>query len=148
MMVEVLVAISIITVAILSAMAVSEKAVQVSRQAFHSEQAAFLLEEGAEIVRILRDNDWANISSLTPGSDYFTVFAGGTWTLSSTPNTVGIFTRKVSIQEVERDAGTGDITVSGTADEGTKLVTVSISWQEGGTLVTKSLQFYIFDIFS
>ena len=86
-MVEVLVAISIITVAILSAMAVSEKAVQVSRQAFHSEQAAFLLEEGAEIVRILRDNDWANISSLTPGSDYFTVFAGGTWTLSSTPNT-------------------------------------------------------------
>ena len=147
-MVEVLVAISIITVAILSAMAVSEKAVQVSRQAFHSEQAAFLLEEGAEIVRILRDNDWANISSLTPGSDYSTVFAGGTWTLSSTPNTVGIFTRKVSIQEVERDVGTGDITVSGTADEGTKLVTVSISWQEGGTLVTKSLRFYIFDIFS
>ncbi|MDP9249511.1 MAG: hypothetical protein M3M85_03335 [bacterium] len=148
MMVEVLVAVSIITAAILSGMAVSEKAVQISRQAFHAEQAAFLAEEAAEAVRILRDNDWENISLLETDTDYFPVFSGGTWTLSETPDSVGIFTRKVSVEDVMRDAVTGDIDSSGAADEGGKLVTVSVSWQEGGTLVTKNLQFYIFDIFS
>ena len=148
MMVEVLVAISIITVAILAATTLSQKAVQVARQALHSEQAALLLEEGAEAVRIARDNAWTNISSLTPGSNYFPVFSGGTWTLSGTANTVGIFTRTVSIEAAERDAVTGNITASGAADAGTKLVTVVVSWQEGGTLVSRRLQFYIFNIFS
>lgn len=147
-MVEVMVAISIITVAVLSATAVSQKAVQISRQTFHDEQAAFLMEEAAEATRIIRDNAWGNISALVPGTDYYPVFSGGAWTLSATPTMVGIFTRKVSISDVERDAGTGDIAASGTADDGTKLVTVSVSWQEGGTLVTKSIQFYILDIFS
>ena len=147
-MVEVMVAVSIITVAILSAMAVSEKAVQISRQAFHAEQAAFLLEEGAEAVRILRDNDWINISALAAGGDYFPVFSGGTWTLSGTPATVGIFTRTVSVEDVKRDAATGDIDNVGDNDPGSQLVTVSVSWQEGGTMITKILQFYIFDIFS
>ena len=148
MMVEVLVAISIITVAILSGMAVSQKVVQISRQGFHTEQAAFLLEEGAEAVRILRDNDWDNISSLEIGTDYFPVFSGGTWMLPTTPGTLGIFTRLVSVEDVLRDVVTGDIDGSGSDDPGGKLVTVSVSWQEGGILVTKSLQFYIFDIFS
>jgi Tfp pilus assembly protein PilV len=148
MMVEVMVAVSIITVAILSAMAVSEKAVQISRQAFQSEQAAFLLEEGAEAVRILRDTDWDNISSLTAGTDYFPVFSGGTWTLSATPNTTGIFTRTVSVEAVKRDSVTGDIDSLGDTDPGSKLVTVSVSWQSGGSTAIRNLQFYIFDIFS
>ena len=147
-MVEVMVAVSIITVSILSAMAVSEKAVQISRQAFHAEQAAFLLEEGAEAVRILRDNNWSNISALAAGTDYFPVFSGGTWTLSAAPDTVGIFTRKVSVEDVKRDAATGNIESVGDNDPGSRLVTASVSWQDGGTIVTRTLQFYIFDIFS
>ncbi len=148
MMVEILVAVSIITISILTAMAVSQKTVQVARQAFHTAQAAFLLEEGAEAVRILRDDDWANISALTNGTEYYPVFSGGTWTLSETPGTAGIFTRMVSIASVERDNTTKDIAVSGTDDPGTKLITVSVSWQEGGVIRTKSLQFYIMNVFS
>src|SRR3989344_1744694 len=74
MMVEVLIVSSIITVSILAAMAVSQKSIFVSRQAFHASQAAFLLEEGAEAVRILRDNAWTNISSLTAGTTYYPTF--------------------------------------------------------------------------
>lgn len=147
-MVEVLVAISIIAVAVLSAMAVAQKAVHVSRQTFHAEQAAFLAEEGAEAVRVARDNDWANLSALSTGTDYYPVFSGGTWTLSATPATVGIFTRTVSVEEVYRNGTTGDISASGSEDEGARLVTVTVSWQEGGNLMTKMLRFYIFDIFS
>lgn len=149
MMVEVLVAASIITVAILAAMGVAQKSVYVARQAFHLSQAAFLLEEGAEAVRIVRDNAWSNISGLTVGANYYPTFVGGTWTLSASTNTVGIFTRRVTFANVNRDNTTKDIVTSGgTLDTGTKLVTVTVSWGEGGTTVTKTLQFYIMDIFS
>ncbi len=148
MVVETLIAVSIITASILAASAVTQKSVRVSRQAFHSTQAAFLLEEGAEAVRILRDNNWSNISGLSLATNYYPTFSGGTWTLSSTAGTVGIFTRTVTIANVNRDNITDDISASGTEDTGTKLVTVTVSWLEGGTTATKTLQFYIMDIFS
>ena len=149
LIVEMLVAISIITVSILAAMAVSQKSIHVSRQAFHAAQAAFLLEEGAEAVRILRDNAWSNISDLSIATNYYPVFSGGTWTLSSTPNTVGIFTRIVTKANVNRDNTTKDIIGTGGLDDpGTKLITVTVSWPEGGAVVTKTLPFYIMDIFS
>ena len=149
MVVEVLVAAAIITASILAAMAVTQKSVYVSRQSFRATQASFLLEEGAEAVRILRDNAWSNISSLTSGTNYYTVFTGGTWTLSTTPNTVGIFTRTITVANVNRDDVTKDIvSIGGTQDSNTELVTVSVSWVDGGNTITKTLQFYIINLFS
>lgn len=156
MVVEIIVAISIITVSILAAMTVAQKSIYVSRQSFHTTQVAFLLEEGAEVVRILRDNAWTNISSLTVGTTYYPKFSGDTWTLTtiSSDGTVGIFTRTVSVANVNRDNTVGtstskDIVSSGgTFDSGTKLITVTVSWLEGGQTITKTLQFYITDIFS
>ncbi len=145
--IEVLIAISIMTISILASMAVSQKAVYVSRQSLHTSQANFLLEEGGEIVRILRDNNWTNISSLTAGTQYYATFSGGTWTLSTTPNTIDDFTRKIVFSSVNRDNTTKDIASAGTDDPNTKLVTVTVSWLEGGTTVAKALQFYIFNIF-
>lgn len=130
MIVEVLVATSIITVSILAAMAVTQKSVYVSRQAFHTTQASFLLEEGAENARIARDNDWANVAALN----------------SSEP--IGIFTRTILASSVNRDNTTKDISSVGTDDPGTKLITVTVSWPEGGITITKTLQFYLADIFS
>ena len=148
MVIEVLIAVSIIAVSILAAMTVAQKSVQVSRQSFHATQASFLLEEGAEAVRVLRDNAWTNISALSAGANYYPVFSSGTWTLSLSPATIGIFTRTISLANVNRDNSSKDISVSGSDDPGTKLVTVTVSWPEGGTTVTKTLQFYILDIFS
>ncbi|MFA6257664.1 MAG: hypothetical protein WC671_01485 [Candidatus Paceibacterota bacterium] len=146
--VEVLVAASIITVSILSAMMVAQKSIYVSRQAFHTTQAGFLLEEGAEAVRILRDNAWSNISSLTIGTNYYPTFSSNTWILSPTASIIGIFTRTVVIANVNRDNTTKDISIVGADDPGTKLITVTVSWMEGGATITKTLQFYISDIFS
>jgi Tfp pilus assembly protein PilV len=148
MMVEILIAVSVIVVSVLAFMAVAEKSIIISRQSLHSAQAGFLLEEGAEAVRILRDNGWANISSLTPSTNYYPTFTGGTWTLSLTPNSVGIFTRTVSIASVNRDNSTSDISSVGTDDPQTKLITITTSWSEGSTVVNKTLSFYISDIFS
>ena len=98
-------------------------------------------------MRIVRDNDWDNISGLTNGTNYYPTFSGGTWTLSVTPNTVGIFTRIVTISSVNRDNATKDIASVGTDDPNTKLFTVTVSWPEGAKTVTKNLKFYISNIF-
>jgi len=148
MMVEMLVAFSIITVSVLFASAVAQKSLYVSRQAVHSAQAAFLLEEGAEAVRTLRADAWSNISTLSENTDYYPVFAGGTWTLAASPAMVGIFTRVVRIAPVLRDDSSKNIAASGTEDPDSKLVTVEVSWIEGGTTLTKTLQFYLMNIFS
>src|SRR3989344_6323039 len=147
MVIEMLVAISIITVSILATTAVAQKSVYISRQSFHATQAAFLLEEGAEAVRIVRDNGWNNISSLTPNISYYPTFLDDTWTLSTTVNNVGIFTRTVTIANVNRDDTTEDIASVGTDDPGTKLITVTVSWLEGGVAIIKTLEFYLADIF-
>lgn len=148
MMVEILVAASIITASVLAAMAVAQKSIQVSYQALHASQASFLLEEGAEVVRIMRDNGWSNVSGLDTSTNYYPLFSSGTWTLSPNVSQVGIFTRKVNMANVKRNGTTGDISGTGTDDNGTKLFTVTVSWLEGGRTITKTLQFYITDIFS
>lgn len=147
-MVEVLIVASIITVSILGIIAVAQKTISLSRQGVHSAQAALLLEEGAEAVKIVRDNGWSNITSLSASTDYYPTFSGGTWTLSATASQVGIFNRRVNIASVNRNASTQDIAASGTDDTGTKLVTVTVSWTEGGTNVSRTLSFYIMDLFS
>ena len=147
MLVEVIVAISIISLSILAATAVAQKSVSLSRQALHVSQASYLLEEGAEAVRILRDNGWSNISALTAATDYYPAFSANTWILSTTPSQVGIFTRKVNVANVNRN-NTDDIAGTGTPDSGTRLFTVTVSWNEGGTATSKTLSFYLSDIFS
>ncbi len=124
-----MVAVSIITAAILATMAVAQKSVYVSRQALHTTQAAFLLEEGAENARIARDNAWSNVASL------------------NTSEQIGIFTRTVAASGVNRDNTTSDISAAGTDDPDTKLITVTVYWPEGGNVITKTLQFYIMNIF-
>lgn len=148
MMVEVIIVTSIIAVSVLAFMAVAQKSIYLSRQSLHTAQAVFLLEEGAEAVRIVRDNNWANISALSPNTTYYPEFSGGTWIMSTTPNTIGSFTRTVSINNVNRDEATDDIADTGTNDVGTRLVTITVEWTEGGTSLNKTLSFYISDIFS
>lgn len=148
MMIEVIVATSIIVIFVLIAMSVASKSIRFSHESLRNTQASFLIEEGAESVRILRDNAWTNISSLTAGTTYYPTFTGGTWTLSSTPSDVDGFTRTVVFTDVNRNASTGDIAPSGSSDTGTKFVTVSVSWLESGQTITRTLSFYILDIFS
>ncbi len=147
-MVEILIVSSIIVVAFISAVAVGQKSLQVGRQALHASQANFLLEEGAEAVRVTRDNAWTNISNLTNGTTYYPTYASGTWTLSATPNTTDIFTRVVILSPVYRTASGNVDTIVGSLDSGTKLVTVIVTWSESGTTITKTLKFYINDLFS
>lgn len=147
MLVEVIVVAAIISIAVLAASAVAQKSIYLARQSLHQSEAAFLLEEGAEATRIIRDNAWSGISGLTLSTDYYLSFSGGTWTFSTTPNQVGIFTRKVVFSSAYRD-GNQNLASSGTADNQTRFVAVTVSWEEGGQTISKTLQFYLTDLFS
>jgi prepilin-type N-terminal cleavage/methylation domain-containing protein len=146
-LVEVIVAITIITLSLIAIMDLAQKSITVSRQSLHSLEAATLLEEGGEAVKTIRDGAWSNITSLTSGSTYYLSYYSGAWNLSGTPNVVDIFTRTITINSVNRDSN-DDIATSGTNDTATKKVTVTVSWQEGGDTVSKTLTFYISNIFS
>lgn len=147
-MLEALVGIFIISISVISATYAAQKSLVLSVQSLKNLQAAFLLEEGGSVVKILRSEGWSNISSLSTGTDYYPTFTSGSWSLSTTPSQIdGIFTRTVQVSNVNRDSGTGDIVTSGGAvDSGTKLVSVTVSWQYGTSTFSKNLSFYLMDI--
>jgi prepilin-type N-terminal cleavage/methylation domain-containing protein len=146
-LVEILIAVAIITVSTLAAMSVASRAILTAHQSLYLTQTAFLLEEGGEVARLLRDNAWANIANLNPGTDYYPIYSGGAWTLSTSPSQIGRFTRTVIVAPVNRDAN-DDIAVAGTNDPGTRLITVNVAWLENGNNFSRSLSFYLSNIFN
>lgn len=138
MMVEVIIASSIILVSVLAAMSVAQKSIVVSHQALHISQAGFLLEEGAENMRIARDDAWSNVATLSSeqkGIFTRTVVASGVCRNLNDPNK----------DDISSSTSCGGTTYS---DSHTKLITVTVSWVEGGQTITKTLPFYLADIFS
>jgi type II secretory pathway pseudopilin PulG len=150
-LVEVLVACTIITVTAIALMSAASKGEELSTKALRQVQASALMEEGAEAVKSIRDNDWETISDLTLNTNYYLTFDTGTntWSLGTTPvaEIDGIFTRTVVFSAVNRDAG-DDIADSGTLDTGTKKVDILITWPFAGGTNSKSLSLYVANIFN
>lgn len=157
LLVEVLVAASIITISVLAATAVAQKSISMTQRTLHTAQAAFLIEEGAELTRVVRDQGWANFSSITKGNLYHPVdTGGGQWRFAGDAETIDRFTRSVAFYSACRNNSTGDLIDAGKVtscsvgveDLRTLLVDVAVSWSEAGENVTKNIMFYIADIFS
>lgn len=111
-------------------------------------KAVFLIEEGVEAVKILRDNSWTNISNLTAGTNYYYNFNGTTWESTLTNTFVDSkFERKFVLADVYRDANDDIVTSGGALDTGTTKLTVTVSWPSRGTTVTKSVSTYITNLF-
>ena len=150
MLIEVIVATALISILMLALVSVAQKSLDLSERSLKQVQASFLLEEGVEAVKTVRDNSWTNISSVTTGVNQYLSFDTGTntWSLSSTPSTIdNVFTRTIVVDAVYRD-GTDDIASSGTVDPNTKKVTVNVSWLSSFGTVNKSISFYIVDLFN
>jgi Tfp pilus assembly protein PilV len=152
--VEILIVASIMTISFLAITTVAQKSIQISHQSLHVLQASFLLEEGAEAVRILRDNAWSNINNGNYGLSFETPTTAcpaptcPTWKFLGNSEAIGSFTRKVNIADVNRDNTSYNIvTVGGANDPNTKLITITVSWQESGQSIDKNVSFYLTNIF-
>ena len=148
-LIEAVAGVSIISIFIFSLMLATQLSQRIVGESVRSAQASFLLEEGAEAVKIFRDTSWSSdVGGLAVGTNYFFSYNGATW-VSATNNIYidGIFERKFSLNNVYRDAN-DDIAVSGTLDSGTKKATVNVSWRGRTGTTTKSVSFYLTDLFS
>ncbi|HTH72055.1 MAG TPA: type II secretion system protein [Candidatus Pristimantibacillus sp.] len=88
-------------------------------------QASALLHEATEAVRVVREAGWGNIAA---NGTYHPAVSGSTWTLASSPETIGNFTRTVTISDAERNSSGALVASSGTIDPATKHIEVSVDW--------------------
>ncbi len=159
MLVEILVAASIVVAGALASMSFIHSVNKLSRQTLHNAQASYLSEEATEVARLMRDNSWDNVSAANfpTGVPYYPVFNGTNWVLSQTPTNIGIFTRKIIFHDAYRkdsSAGTkqDDLQIydetgySYYYDPNSRSVTVNVTWYEEGTPVTKILSIYLMKI--
>ena len=146
--VELVLGVTIAVVVIVSIFNLMQISLRISNDSVDKTVSAYLVEEGAEAMKILRDNNWSNISSLSSGTTYYLNFSSNTWSTTTTANTIGKFTRRVSVSDVYRDSN-DDISSSGTLDSGTKEVTIEVSWTNSvGSTKTETVTFYITDLYS
>lgn len=148
-LVEAIVGISIFSVFIFSLMLALQLSQRIASESVRNIQASFLMEEGVDAVKTLRDRSWSsNIANLSNGTNYYLYFNGTAWT--TTANNVyidGIFERKLNLSGVYRNAS-DDIASSGSLDAGTRKASVSVSWLGRSGTTTKNASFYITDLFS
>ncbi|HBT81815.1 hypothetical protein A3B26_01630 [Candidatus Giovannonibacteria bacterium RIFCSPLOWO2_01_FULL_48_47] len=151
---EIVLAVSLVAGSLLALVAVfllAQSTVEFSNQKL---QVAFLLEEGLEVLRHLRDSGWnQNIALLSPNTDYYLSFdpALFQWSvvgLAPAPIS-GLFTRSFRIENVSRD-GTANIeTIYNPAndDPDTKKITMKVSWNFKGREELLTLEGYLTDLF-
>lgn len=114
-------------------------------------QAAFLLEEGIETVRGLRDAGWdVNIEPLLLDTDYWLRFSSEVWLTTSSPQDLidSRFDRRVKVFAVGRNSNDDIVDSGGTTDLDTKKVTVSVSWSDRGATTTSTVSTYITNLFN
>ena len=154
-LVEAMVACAIIVISTFALVSAAQKGITLSNLTLHQTQASYLLEEGAEATKTIRDAGWSNVSGLS--GTYYLSYSNttNTWSLSTTApanptNPIdGLFTRSVVFSAVNRDNTTKDIVTSGgTLDANTKKVTITVSWPSSSGTQSKSLSLYIANIFS
>lgn len=148
-MVEMLVGTAVLSVSILGISSFFQGALSVSNSTQSVFQGDYLLEEGVEAVKLLRDEGYtSNISMLSTTTPTYLSWDGTKWATSSVNSFIdGKFERAIIAVDVRRDAS-DDISVSGTVDTNTKLITVSVAWNAKGATTTKTIQTYVMNIFN
>ena len=113
-------------------------------------QGDYLLEEGVEVVKLLRDISYTNnIRKMSTTTTYYLSWSGTNWA-TTTVNTLidGKYTRNFTLTDVKRDITSNDISTTGTYDQNVKLITVSVAWRDPVGTTTRSIQTYVTNIFN
>jgi len=123
--IEIIVGIGILTFVSFSIVTLSIGAYTTSLRDTEKAQALAYLTEGVEATRAIKSY---NFSDLTDG-DHGLDDSSGYWDLSGSSDTVGQFTRTLTVSNINRDGTTCEIVTSGGTNYGTtKEIEVSIDW--------------------
>lgn len=147
-MVEILVGSAILLTVIIASVGVISQIRDLERRTTSVIRANYLLLEGIDVAKILRDNGWtSNVTTLSLDTPYYLVWSSSAWGATTVLSVIdGFFYRTISFSAVYRD-GSDNIATSGTLDAGTLLITSSVSWWFDGATTTKTFQTYITDLY-
>jgi Tfp pilus assembly protein PilV len=150
-LIEIILATSIITTFLVSISMYYKKILDVSHDTTRHIQSGFLLEEGVEVVKLLRDTSWSTrIATLSTTTTYYLYWNNGTWTSTTTKQVVeNVFTRSFTVADVTRDVS-DNIASSGTYDPSSKKVMFAVTWPRKGSraTTTESAETYIMNLFN
>ena len=142
-LVEILVGSAILVTIMLSFSFFYRQALELSNQTTKFVQSNLLIEEGLEVVKLMRDDGWAtNIASIATNTPQHLSFSGSLWISTTTISFIdGLYDRTLIFEDVFRD-GNEDIASAGTYDPNARKVTVGVSWYKPST-TTRSVSTYI-----
>jgi len=143
-LIEIVIGVSVLAVSFLAISGFYQKALNVSRGTDKLTQASFLLEEGIEVARFLRDENWQNISTLSTGADYYLTFDGSAWSTTTTSTLIdSVFDRILVVEDVYRDFNDDIVFSGGVLDTDTRQVEISVSWYDGTSTTTQIVSTYL-----
>ncbi len=150
-LIEIVLGIGMLTVSLVSITSYYKKVLDVSNDTTRHIQSGFLLEEGLESVKMLRDQSWSTkIATLSTTTSYNLYWSGTQWTATTSPQLVeNTFVRTFKLTDVKRDVS-DNIANAGTYDPGTKKLTVYVAWSHKGTKVvaTDTAETYVTNLFN
>lgn len=149
-LIEVVVGLAVIASALLLLGNIAQYSLRLVETSTMRLQAAFLLSEGAEAVKTMRDRGWtADISPLALDTDSYLEFSANQWKATTTPETIdGVFKRKFVAAAVQRNSSDDIVPSGGTTDPNTKKITVTVSWNQGSRQFSESIATYITNLFN
>jgi Tfp pilus assembly protein PilV len=147
-MVEVIMAAAIMGIVLITVINVYHSLATMSLQNTSKIQTTFLLEEGVEALRVMRDSGWNTyIAPLTVGRTYYLKFQGGLWVATTTTQVIDDYTRSFVLADVNRDGSFNITTSGGSADANSRKATVTITWDDKNGTTTKTVDTYLFNTF-
>ncbi len=112
-------------------------------------QAAYLAEEGLEVVTFFRDTSWVNIKGLSTSTPYYLQWNSTKWATSTSQQYIDGFLRSVQLLDVYRDGSNRIITNGslGAYDPDARKVIVQIDYAEKEATTTKTMTTYITNVY-
>jgi len=139
-LVEVLIGVSLVTVIGVYVGITVSQSVQVRNEIIDNTNKVYLAEEGYEIIRLLRDENWSNLSSLSLNTPYHLQVATTTLAIGGSSEIIdNKYSRNFLVQSVYRD-GSGNIVASTTSGSAVDTDTLNIFVYVGDSNSTTSMQ--------
>lgn len=138
--VEILVGVAILSLVLIFVSSTIGLFINAGRTVSEKTKALYLVEEGLELARFVRDESWNTISALPINTTRYFNITGSAITITTTPEVIDGFRRSFQVQNVYRNTTTKDIVASTTggsvADTDSKYIIMTVAWGNPTTTIT------------
>ncbi len=149
-LIEVVVGVSIMAFVLLFLLLTMTLFLETRAKILNDTKSLYLAEEGIEVLRHVRDDNWNDIAGLTIDTPHFLSISTTSIAITSTPEVIdGGWQREVVFHELYRDSATDDVVASTTGgsyvDTDGRVAIVRVGYA-GSTTTVQTILTNLFDI--